>query len=413
MKASLAQTLADRHGTPLYAYDLAEVRARASELFAALPDGASVCYSLKANPLPSIARRLKECGTRAEITSEGELAAAQAAGFPGDQMLFGGPGKTARELDAAFQAGVRLFSCESFRDLAQLSQASQKHGQNVEVLLRVNPAEAPEARLAMSGVESQFGFAEPLLLDPSAKQQIWLPGLKPAGVHVYFGTQVTGVEAIVTNTRRAVECAERVEAALGFQSRILNVGGGFPWPYANDQPPVRLTGLREQLTAFWTSTAASRRGAELWFESGRWLSASSGWLIAKVLELKPFPSRTFVILDTGIHHLGGMAGLGRVPRNSLTMVNFSREVSPETLIQADLVGPLCTPLDALARGLKIPPVQPGDLIGIPNVGAYGITASLIAFLSHPPPVEVAHENGREVEAWQMRHGHAPASTTLP
>ena len=76
---------------------------------------------------------------------------------------------------------------------------------------------------------------------------------------------------------------------------------------------------------------------------------------------------------------------------------------------ADIVGPLCTPLDSLARGLKIPAVQPGDLVGIPNVGAYGLTASLHAFLSHPPPVEVAHEDGQEIEVWQLRHGHARLS----
>lgn len=405
MNAELAGTLTQRHGTPLYAYDLAQVSARAEELFQALPQGSAVCYSFKANPLPAVARRVRECGGRAEITSEGELAAALAAGFTGAQMLFGGPGKTAHELDAALHAGIRLFSCESFRDLAALSAACGRHQADAEVLLRVNPSEAPDARLAMTGVESQFGFAEPLLLDPAARPLVHLPRLKMAGIHIYFGTQVAGVDALVTNTRRALECAERIEAALGFECRIFNVGGGFPWPYANDHATTALTGLREALTTLWQATAGARRGAELWFESGRWLCASSGWLIARVLDLKPFPARTFVILDTGIHHLGGMAGLGRVPRGAVTVLNLSRDVAAEPAMTADLVGPLCTPLDALARGLKIPPVQPGDLIGIPNVGAYGITASLLAFLSHPPPVEVAHEHGAEVEVWQLRHGH--------
>ena len=232
-----------------------------------------------------------------------------------------------------------------------------------------------------------------------------LPGLSFAGIHIYFGTQVAGVEALTTNTRRALACAERIESALGLECRIINAGGGFPWPYANDHAPAVLAGLRQALSELWESSQAAARGAELWFESGRWLCASSGWLVARVLELKPFPTRTFVILDTGIHHLGGMAGLGRVPRGAVTVQNFSRDVSQEVLMTADLVGPLCTPLDALARGLKIPPVQPGDLIGIPNVGAYGITASLLAFLSHPPPVEIAHDAGHELEVWRLRHGH--------
>lgn len=406
MNAALAQTLSERHGTPLYAYDLASVGTQTDALFAALPGGASLCYSFKANPLPAIARRVRERGGRAEITSEGELAAALAAEFSGEQMLFGGPGKTPRELDAALTAGVRHFSSESFRDLAALSEACARHDCEADVMLRVNPDEAPDARLAMTGVESQFGFAEPLLLSSEAKAQVRLPRLRINGVHIYFGTQVAGVEALVTNTRRALACAQRVEAALGIECRVVNVGGGFPWPYANDHAADSLVGLREQLTELWDSLPFKARGTQLWFESGRYLCAGSGWLIARVLDLKPFSSRTFVILDTGIHHLGGMAGLGRVPRGAVTLFNLSRDVSQEPLMTADLVGPLCTPLDSLARGLKIPALQPGDLVGIPNVGAYGLTASLHAFLSHPPPVEVAHEDGREVEVWQLRHGHA-------
>lgn len=409
MNSALAQTLASRHGTPLYTYDLAAVSAQCSALFGALPEGSSICYSFKANPLPAIARRVRKCGGRAEITSEGELIAALTAGFSGAQILFGGPGKTAAELDAAINAGVRQFSSESLRDLALLSEACARHDIEVDVLLRVNPEEAPDARLAMTGVESQFGFAEPILLNPSVRSQIMLPRLRIIGVHIYFGTQVAGVEALVTNTRRALECAGRVETALGFQCRIINAGGGFPWTYANDHTPPSLEGLRAPLTEAWNASPFKARGAELWFESGRWLCASSGWLIARVLDLKPFPTRTFVVLDTGIHHLGGMAGLGRVQRGAVTLCNLSRDTTHEPLMIADLVGPLCTPLDSLARGLKIPAVRAGDLVGIPNVGAYGITASLLGFLSHPPPVEVAHEAGQEVEVWQLRHGHARLS----
>ncbi len=405
MDANLAHVLASRYGTPQYAYDLTAVQARASELFSALPDGAELYFSLKSNPLPALARRLGQAGCRAEITSTGELAAALEAGFAGERMLFGGPGKTERELQAALSAGIRIFSCESFRDLLALSTACGHLGCEAGVLLRVNPAEAPEARLAMTGVESQFGFAESLLLDPEVRARVLLPNLQFKGVHIYFGTQVAGVDALVTNTRRALECAQRIEVALGVECQVVNAGGGFSWPYANDQVPQTLMGLKERLTELWQNSALAARGAAIWFESGRFLCAGSGWLLARVLEVKTFPSRSFVILDTGIHHLGGMAGLGRLPRSALKLVNFSSVVQHGSSLIADVVGPLCTPLDSLARGIHIPHVLPGDLVGIPNVGAYGVTASLLGFLSHPPPVEIAHEGGQVVEVWRLRHGH--------
>ncbi len=409
MNPTLANQIVTKHGTPLYAYDLAEVSQRATELAEALPEGASVCYSFKANPLPALARRVRESGGRAEITSEGELVAARAAGFTGDQMLFGGPGKTRTEIMLALEAGVRLFSVESFRDMALISEMCVAAKVTAEVLLRVNPSEAPDARLAMTGVESQFGFEESLLLDPASHERLTLPQVRVIGVHIYFGTQVAGVDALVTNTRRALASAERVQQALGVAFKVVNVGGGFPWPYGNDHARPSLDGLREKLDEVWLQSPFAARGVKLWFEAGRYLSASSGWLIAQVLEVKRLPTKTFVILDTGIHHLGGMAGLGRVPRAGVTIINLSRDVSAEPLMTADVVGPLCTPLDSLARGLKIPAVESGDLIGIPNVGAYGLTASLLAFLSHPPPIEVTHEKGHECEAWQLRHGHAQIS----
>jgi diaminopimelate decarboxylase len=60
----------------------------------------------------------------------------------------------------------------------------------------------------------------------------------------------------------------------------------------------------------------------------------------------------------------------------------------------DVVGPLCTPLDTLARGIMLPRAELGDLIGIFQSGAYGRTASPLEFLSHPAPPEVWVDAGR-------------------
>ena len=125
------------------------------------------------------------------------------------------------------------------------------------------------------------------------------------------------------------------------------------------------------------------------------------------MEIKHLPTRTFVLLDSGIHHLGGMAGLGRVPRAAISVMNLSRPANEAPLMTVDLMGPLCTPLDCLGRNLTIPMVEEGDLIAIPNVGAYGLTASLTSFLSHPPPVEIAHRRGQAAAAFQWRTGHGP------
>lgn len=399
---SFAARLAAEFDTPLYAYDLDVVEKRCRELMAALPEGAVLFHSFKSNPLPAIAEQIRLCGGRAEITSEGELAAALSAGHDLSQALYGGPGKKRTEILAAVAAGVRWFSCESWTDLQRLSDAATETTIELQILLRVNPAEAPNARLAMTGVESQFGFDEGLLLVPEAQEKVRLPGICLRGVHVYFGTQVASVEALTANTQRALATAMRLEEALDFSCTVVNAGGGFPWPYANEATHPDLSGMRAALTALWEACPLSGK-AGLWFEAGRFLCASAGTLVTRVLDVKPSRSRVFAILDTGIHHLGGMAGLGRIPRNAVTLINLTRHEGEE--ITADIAGPLCTPLDSLARGVKLTAPHPGDLLAVPNVGAYGLTASLVGFLSHPAPAEISYRGIVVEQVSRWRGGH--------
>ena len=53
-----------------------------------------------------------------------------------------------------------------------------------------------------------------------------------------------------------------------------------------------------------------------------------------------------------------------------------------------VVGCLCTPLDLLADNVELPAAGIGDLVVVFQAGAYGLTASPTAFLSHPKPMEV-------------------------
>jgi diaminopimelate decarboxylase len=402
MNAEFSNELISQHSSPLFAYDLDAVAARARTLIAGLPEGSRLYYSFKANPLPAIARELRAHGVRAEVTSVGEMVAAQNAGFEYD-IVFGGPGKSETMIAKVLAAGVRHFSCESFTDAARLSKMAVQAGVEITAMLRVNPQQAPDARLAMSGVESQFGFDEALLLADGAAERLRLPNFTMNGVHVYFGTQVASVEALAKNTRCALETAERVSQALGFECTVVNAGGGFPWPYASDAAGSDLAGLREALDAEWRASPLHGK-AQLCFESGRYLCASSGTLLTTVLDVKKAGAKTYVVLDTGIHHLGGMSGLGRIPRASLTLLNLTSHREGELVM--DVVGPLCSPLDSLARGQKMAPVEVGDVLAVPNVGAYGLTASLLGFLSHETPAEVAYRGAKVVEAWRLPCWHA-------
>jgi diaminopimelate decarboxylase len=254
----------------------------------------------------------------------------------------------------------------------------------------------------MTGVPSHFGFEETELESLSARISV-VNGVDVAGIHVYMGTQVADASALDEVFQIAIDAAERMAAV--FRIRVIDLGGGFPWPFASTEAAPNLEPLAASLRSLVESRVSSS-GAELWFESGRYITASCGTLLARVMDVKHSRGTTFYLLDAGVSHLGGMSGLGRVLRPAVSLVAIERDSSGESIF-ADIVGPLCTPLDCLGRAVSVPKVEPGELVAIPNVGAYGATASLSGFLSRPTAIEVSLRGEQVISVARLRSGHQP------
>jgi len=392
MHARTLRKTAERFGTPVYAYDLAELRRRASDLRSALPESAGLYYSLKANPHPRLVAELRQTGCRAEVSSSGELSAAVDAGHLPEDILYTGPGKSSAEMVDALGRGVRSFSCESAAELRRLGRAALAQGRSATVLLRLQPPTGSKASLSM-GDGRQFGFTPEDAIRACAD----LPdGVEVRGCHVYLGSQLPDVHALRDAFATAMDTVEHVRQTAGIPLDLVDLGGGFPWPYATAGVGDPMTGLRAELDKLLSPWATGSK-PEICFESGRRLAASAGHLLTTVLDVKQRPEGTIVVLDAGINVLGGMSGLGRVLRPATGFTNLSADGDREP-VTADVVGPLCTPLDRLSVRTTMPRPREGDLLCVPNVGAYGLTASLTRFLSRTPAVEVFYDGEQLIEA---------------
>ena len=129
-------------------------------------------------------------------------------------------------------------------------------------------------------------------------------------------------------------------------------------------------------------------GTRFLVEPGRFLAGEAGIYVSRVTDVKQSRGKTFVIVDGGMHHhLAASGNLGQtIKRNyPLAVLNKLRQPAEATV---DVVGPLCTPLDVLARGVDLPGIDAGDLIGVFQSGAYARSASPLGFLSHQTPPEV-------------------------
>jgi len=394
--------LAERFGTPLFVYDLDEIEAARRELFEALPEGFELFYALKANPHAGVAEAMRQGdgrACRAEISSTGELRTALAAGFAAEECLYTGPGKTPAELDDAIRLGVRVFSTDSETDVRHVGAAALAQGVAADCLLRINSATASATTsIRMTGTPSQFGFDSETLADvlPALRA---VEGVRIAGMHFFPLSNAKDEDSLVREFQHTIELAAGLSESLDIPVRFLDIGGGFAVPYAAPGDRARYPKLRGELEASLDVHFPDWRwgNPRLACESGRFLVGGSGTLLSRVSNIKVSRGRKFVILDAGINTFGGMSGLGRLLPVAV------RPDGQEVMESASLVGPLCTPGDILGREIGLPALAPGDLVTIPNAGAYGPTASLLMFLGRPAPVEVVVRGDEIVSASRIEH----------
>ncbi|GAB2608883.1 diaminopimelate decarboxylase [Paractinoplanes abujensis] len=396
-----AEQLAKSYGTPLFVYDLDEVEAARDELLGALPEEFELFFAVKANSHPELIRTLRgtpEHGCRTEISSTGELAVSIAAGHDPGDILYTGPGKTHGELDVAIGAGVRMFSVESLSDLRHIGAAAQRQGVVAQALLRINHvAASATTSIRMTGTPSQFGIDSETLADVLPELRA-VAGTELAGFHFFPLSNARDEESLIGEFRNTIEVAAQLAEEHDLPVRFLDIGGGFSVPYAVPGPRASYPKLRAELAAIldlhfpgWRTGAPT-----VACESGRYLIGASGTLITQVTNIKQSRGRNFVIADAGINTFGGMSGLGR-----LLPVAVQTDLEPAQ--KASLVGPLCTPGDVLGREIALPDLSEGDIVTIPNAGAYGPTASLLMFLGRPAPAEIVVRGTEVVSVSRIEH----------
>lgn len=387
--------LAQEYGTPLFIYDQSVMRTQYARLRAALPDEFEIYYSVKANPNREVIRQFLDAGCGLEIASVGEYHHARAVGCPPGKVIFAGPGKLVSELECVLESGIGELHAESLLELDRIAAISKKLGRPADISIRVNPtAEAQGGAMRMGGKPAPFGIDEEML-DYVLDRLASLSWVRLRGIHLFSGTQILDAGILLTQYRKGVEIANRVALRLKEPLRTIDFGGGLGIPYFPHEHGLDLgalaVGLRELISEMRQLPSLAEAG--LIVEPGRFLVGESGVYVARVTDVKVSRGKKFVILDGGMnHHLAASGNLGQTIKRNYPMAVLNR-LGAAGVEMVDVVGPLCTPLDTLARSIELPAVEVGDLIGVFQSGAYGRSASPLGFLSHLAPPEILVEHG--------------------
>ncbi|MGH9109356.1 MAG: diaminopimelate decarboxylase [Acidimicrobiales bacterium] len=386
--------LARQHGTPLFVYDEAHLRARCREAVAAWGDG--VAYASKAFLCQAMARLVCQEGMCLDVATGGELYVALSAGVPAERLVLHGNNKSDAELARAIEAGVGRIVIDSFDELARIGRLTDvpTAGRSADdapfprprVLVRVTPGvEVHTHEFVRTGQEdSKFGFS---VASGAASRAVaaveLLPGVDLVGVHAHIGSQVFDVG----HFEQAAEILGAFFGPLGLPELV--VGGGLGVAYLNDErAPSQASWAAAALEA--CRVAGVDPATRITAEPGRSIVATAGITLYRVGTVKELPGiRTYVSVD------GGMSDNPRpVLYGSGYEAFLPRAAGASRPRPVRVVGKHCETGDVVVADARLPSdLAVGDVLATPVTGAYGYSmASNYNKVPRPPVVFV--EGGR-------------------
>ncbi|MCC5966097.1 MAG: diaminopimelate decarboxylase [Natronohydrobacter sp.] len=355
-------------GTPFYCYSTATLE-RHFRLFQDALAGMDhlVCFAIKSLSNQAVLRTLGNLGAGMDVVSGGEYRRAQAAGVPGERIVFSGVGKTREEMEYALSNGIRQFNVESAEELRVLSQVAASMGKRAPITLRVNPdvdAKTHE-KIATGRKEDKFGV--PIASARAIySEAATLPGIEVVGIDVHIGSQLTDLAPFEAAFTKVADLTRELRAD-GHVIRRLDLGGGLGIPYtrSNETPPLPLDYGAMIKRVF------GDLDVEIEIEPGRLIAGNAGILVASVIYLKEGEGRDFLILDAAMNDLIRPAMYGA----HHDIIPVIEAVAATDQRPVDIVGPVCESGDTFAKQRAMPPLDAGDLVAFRSAGAYGAVMS--------------------------------------
>ena len=343
--------------TPCYIYSRRAILRNLERFRAAFQDlDPLVLYAVKANPNLTILGLLRDRGCGFEVVSGGELDRLRRVGADFGKVLFSGVGKTRAELELAIQLRLQAISVESDQELSCLLEMAETQPRPVPLSLRLNLDVAVDTHpyIATGQRQHKFGIDEaslPPILDKLAHTRQAL--LTTLSVHI--GSQIMEAAPFQHAFSRLKKAADQLRHD-GFPITRLSLGGGFGVSYRQQAEP--------DLAELGRFLQRERGDYSLIFEPGRYLTANSGALLTRVLYRKMNRGKHFVIVDAAMNDL-----LRPALYQAYHRVLPLREAP--TVLEADLVGPVCESGDFLALDRPLPDLTQGEGLAILDTGAYG------------------------------------------
>ena len=389
--------LAHQQGTALYVFDEADLRDRMEQYrnsFHSRYQNSDVLYASKAFLNKEVLRIAMEEGMCLDVSGGGELACAQAVGFPMERVFVHGNNKTPVELREAISAGVGHIVVDSRIEAKRISEIAGELGRVQPVLMRITPGvEADTHEYIKTGCEdTKFGFT---MLDDFAFKCVGdvlaFDNVQLDGFHCHIGSQIFALHSFREAIQVMIEFVARVKETYGFEAKVLDMGGGLGIAYMAEDKPSSIADFAEVTASSVKELCAKYGLAEprLLVEPGRSLVANAGVTLYTAGILKTLPNiRKIVAVD------GGMSDNIRTAlyNADYEAVIANKADQPRTEV-VSLCGKHCESGDAVVIDGSIQHVDLGDIVCVFATGAYCYTMSS-SYNGQPRPAIVFVRDGQ-------------------
>ncbi|MDR1020005.1 MAG: diaminopimelate decarboxylase [Synergistaceae bacterium] len=386
--------LAREYGTPLYVMSEDEISRRAREVkrcFDERYERCSAFFASKSFLTKDMLRILIREGMGLDVVSEGELFLAREMNFPPEKIAFHGNSKTEGEIAAGLGYGVGKFVCDSMDEIALIDRMAGERGVCTNVLIRVTPGVDAHTHRYISTGEAGSKFGLP---PETAKDAVsfcgTLANVSLKGFHFHVGSQLMDNSAHLEAIGVLLDLIKWLYGERGFETRILDMGGGFGVRYTKKDNPQGISdfigGMVGKVENFCRANGIAR--PSLVVEPGRWIVSDAGITLYTVGSVKRLPG--------GATYVGVDGGYPDNPRPALYGAEYEAVLANKADLPpvetVSIAGKCCESGDILIHGIELPEARRGDLIAVLGTGAYNHSMSN-NYNKNPVPAVVMIKDG--------------------
>lgn len=375
LEYDLVKKIANEYGTPLYVFDIEELRKRVSTIKEILGDKMQLCYAMKANPF--LISYIDDLVDKFEVCSPGEYNICKERKIKTEKVVLSGVYKAEKDIRQMVSNGFNgIYTIESVEQMRVLLEKHIEYDQKAKLILRLS-----------SG--NQFGLGQKELLDIISDKKV-NERFVIIGIQYFSGTQKKKMQTIQKELEYVVGFCDEIKRLTNIQIEQIEFGPGLYMDYfekyESDTKDV------EELAYMLDLVKEKYRFT---IELGRYIAAACGTYITKVVDVKTNNNTNYCIVDGGIHHI---SYYGQLPGIKNPLIRFlAKERNNKEEGQWTVCGSLCTIHDILLKNYVMNQPCIGDYLCFEKCGAYSVTETGMFFLSRDMPIILALNANDKVE----------------